>query len=181
VALRLPTFRYHPDPVATGSIEPSDEECEACGQARGYKYAGTPYCEDEVEVVCPWCIADGTAARKFHAEFTDRADIGGYGDWDHVSGDVAAEVAERTPGFSGWQQERWWTCCGDAAAYLGPAGKKELLDYGTQAVEAIKAEAGYEGEDWDFYFNGMHKDHGPTAYVFRCLHCSKLGGYSDCH
>ena len=21
---------------------------------------------------------------------------------------------------------------------------------------------------------------GPTAYLFRCLHCGRLGGYSDC-
>ena len=26
----LPTFRYHPDPIGTGSIAPTDEECEAC-------------------------------------------------------------------------------------------------------------------------------------------------------
>ena len=24
-------------------------------------------------------------------------------------------------------------------------------------------------------------DRGPTAYMFRRLHCGTLGGYSDCH
>jgi uncharacterized protein CbrC (UPF0167 family) len=178
---QLPTFRYHPDPVATGSLLPSAKECESCGQARGYEYTATPHCEEDVEVVCSWCIADGTAAKKFDAEFTDRAGIGGYGDWDSVPDEVAAVVAERTPGFSGWQQERWWTHCGDAAAYVGPAGKQELLDHGPQAVQAIKTETGYEGDEWDFYLNALDKDAGPTAYVFRCLHCDELGGYSDCH
>jgi len=29
----------------------------------------------------------------------------------HRAGLVVEEVAYRTPGFSGWQQERWWTHC----------------------------------------------------------------------
>jgi hypothetical protein len=43
----LPSFRYHPDPVATGSIEPSDAVCRCCGRARGYIYAG-PVCAEAV-------------------------------------------------------------------------------------------------------------------------------------
>ena len=65
--------------------------------------------------ICPWCIADGTAAARFGAAFTDAAGVGGYGDWDDVPPSVVDEVSQRTPGFTGWQQERWWTHCGDAA------------------------------------------------------------------
>jgi uncharacterized protein CbrC (UPF0167 family) len=36
-----------------------------------------------------------------------------------VPADVVEEVAHRTPGFSTLQQARWWTHCGDAAAFLG--------------------------------------------------------------
>src|SRR6266542_1799858 len=39
---------------------------------RGYVYVGPVYAIEELdEAFCPWCIADGTAAAKFDAEFTD--------------------------------------------------------------------------------------------------------------
>jgi uncharacterized protein CbrC (UPF0167 family) len=109
----LPTFRHHPDPVATGSIEASNGTCPCCEQARGFAYVGPVYAEGEVEGLCPWCIADGSAAERFGAELTE------------VDGDVPepvlVELTTRTPGFIGWQQERWLTHCGDGAAYLGKA------------------------------------------------------------
>jgi uncharacterized protein CbrC (UPF0167 family) len=177
----LPAFVYHPDPLATGSIAASDEVCECCGRSRGYKYESTPYCEADLEVICPWCIADGRAHEKFDVEFVDRDAIGDYGKWGKVTDAIADTVAHRTPGFSGWQQERWWVCCNDAAMFLGPAGKDELLAHGSEAVEAIRVESGFEGKEWRGYLSALSKDGGPTAYIFRCLHCGKLGGYSDCH
>jgi hypothetical protein len=42
---------------------------------------------------------------KWKAEFVDRDFIGG-GDWEPVRTEIADEIAYRTPGFSGWQQER---------------------------------------------------------------------------
>ncbi len=177
----LPVFIYHPDPIGTGSIVASDEVCDCCGRARGYKYQGPTYCEAEVDAICPWCIADGSAHEQLDAEFVARDGIGDDGDWGRVSDAIADTVAHRTPGFNGWQQERWWMCCDDAAAFLGTAGKAELEAFGTAAVDAIRAESGFEGDEWRDYFDVLSKDDGPTAYVFRCLHCGKLGGYSDCH
>jgi uncharacterized protein CbrC (UPF0167 family) len=112
----LPEFRYHPEPRDTGVVVDSDAECVACGKARGVIYVGPVYAEEELEqALCPWCIADGTAAEKFKAEFTDV----GVGVPDDVPDSVTAELAERTPGFPGWQQERWLYHCSDAAAFLG--------------------------------------------------------------
>ncbi|MGV8422639.1 CbrC family protein, partial [Pseudomonas aeruginosa] len=31
----LPHFRYHPEPLASGSIEASATTCQCCGKARG--------------------------------------------------------------------------------------------------------------------------------------------------
>ena len=31
------------------------------------------------------------------------------------------------------------------------------------------------------YLDVLDADGSPTAYLFRCLHCGKIGGYSDCH
>lgn len=87
----LPLFRYHADPVATGSVAVSDNECVCCEQARGYIYTGPVSSEDEHQ--------------------------------DDI-----------------WQ---------------------------------------LDGDEWEEYFKGLDKDDQPTAYVFRCLHCQRIGGYSD--
>jgi uncharacterized protein CbrC (UPF0167 family) len=69
----LPVFRYHPDPLKSGSIVPSDAECRCCGKRRGYIYTGPVYAEADLdEALCPWCIADGSAHRTFDAGFVDR-------------------------------------------------------------------------------------------------------------
>jgi uncharacterized protein CbrC (UPF0167 family) len=176
----LPDFKYHPFPLETGAITASDDICQCCGRLRGYIYSGPVYAEDEVDGICPWCIADGSAARKFQAEFTDAVGIGDFGTWGKVSSLVADEVSHRTPGFAGWQQERWWVHCNDAAAFLGPAGRKEIEEYGPDLVAALKRESGTSDASWPDYLAAMKADGSPTAYVFRCLHCGKLGGYSDC-
>jgi uncharacterized protein CbrC (UPF0167 family) len=176
----LPVFRYHPDPVATGSVVPSDRLCRCCGRARGFIYTGPTYAEADLDNgLCPWCIATGAAHERFNATFTDPDRIGNTETWPSVPTEVADAVAYRTPGFQGWQEERWFTCCGDAGAFLGPKGRRELQEAGVEAVTAIREEIGYEGARWDEYFDDLNRDFGPTAYLFRCLHCGRLGGYSD--
>ena len=177
---KLPTFRYHPDPIKSGSVLVSDDTCINCEQARGYMYAGPVYAEGEYEgKICPWCIADGSAHAKFSVSFTDESAIGGYGAWDSAPTDVVAEVAYRTPGFNGWQQEQWWTHCGDAAECLGPKGRRELELVGTDAIEAIRQNSGLEGSEWDCFYRALSKNSSPTAYLFRCRHCGTIGGYAD--
>lgn len=182
MAAPLPIFRYHPDPVATGSLKASADRCVCCGQSRGYIYTGPVYAEQEHEEdICPWCIADGSAHEQLGAEFTDRAAVGdNEGKWPPVSAAVAEEVAYRTPGFSGWQQERWVTCCDDAAAFIGRAGTKEVAVHGPALAEALRNELGWDdGPDWQNYYRALSSNDEPTAYLFRCLHCNKVNGYSD--
>jgi len=176
----LPQFKYHPDPIRSGSIVPSNKKCDICGQAREFIYDGPVYCEDEPDAVCPWCIADGSAHQKLDAEFVDRAAIGG-DDWESISPTIEEEVAFRTPGFSGWQEQRWFTHCSDAAEFIGPMGKEELREAGADAVEAIREECGIDDDDeWEEFFDSLSVGEGPaTAYLFRCRHCGKFGGYSD--
>ena len=180
--MTLPTFKYHPDPLATGSVIQSDDECICCEQARGYIYVGPVFATEEYDqCICPWCIFDGSAHAKLEASFTDEDGVGGGGMWDEVPDAVVEEVAFRTPGFSGWQQEQWWTHCGDAAQFIGRAGQKELKALGPQAIAAIQDSTGLpDGPEWDGFFAALTKDGSPTAYVFRCTKCGTLGGYQDC-
>ncbi len=180
-AENLPTFKYHPDPVGTGSIQPSDDECVCCGRVRGFVYTGPVYAEEElVDCLCPWCIADGTAHQKFDAEFVDSEGVGDFGSWPRVDAAVVAEVATRTPGFSGWQQERWWTHCGDAAEFLGRAGAAEVERHGAVAKDHLRTDLGWEpGKLFDDYVQALDAEGQPTAYLFRCRRCGEVGGYSD--
>jgi uncharacterized protein CbrC (UPF0167 family) len=99
--MELPIFKYHPSPIATGSIVPSAEVCPVCGESRGFAYDSIPYGMNELEHICPWCIASGSAHEKFGVEFTDTEGVGGQGQWEKVPKEVVEEVAFRTPGFAG--------------------------------------------------------------------------------
>ncbi|WP_208533113.1 CbrC family protein, partial [Pseudomonas aeruginosa] len=82
----LPHFRYHPEPLASSSIEASATTCQCCGKARGYVYTGSPYSRHELPPgsLCPWCIADGSAAARYEASFSD--------DYPLLDAGVAADI-----------------------------------------------------------------------------------------
>ena len=140
----LPRFRYHADPVGTGSIVSADRSCVCCGGKRGYVYKGPVFAEAELHGrLRRWCISDGRAHEKLKASFVDEEGVGGYGVWVQVPRSVVEEVAFRTPSFAGWQQERWFTCCNDAAVFLGPAGPAELEGSWAQRLRRSVATAAW--------------------------------------
>src|SRR5262245_57695132 len=103
----LPTFRFHPDPVQSGSIERSSAACRACGQARGWIYVAGCYGKVDLDrALCPWCIADGTAHAKFNTTFHD---LQLPSDTDAA---IIVEIEERTPGFDNFNPFDWPACCG---------------------------------------------------------------------
>jgi uncharacterized protein len=110
----------------------------------------------------------------FDAEFTDAP--------GEVGAEVTDEVLHRTPGFTGWQQERWLHHCNDAAEFHGPAGAEELAPF-PDAVECLRLEVlewgGWSAEQVDGYLQSLSKDGQPTAYLFRCRHCETHLAYSD--
>src|SRR5581483_2367684 len=133
------------------------------------------------DVLCPWCIADGSARLLFDAEFVDPRAVGDYGAWPSVPQSVVEEVCYRTPSFNGWQQERWYTHCDDAAEFIGAVGADELDRFPPAARHAIAEESGLDGDEHRDYMSRLQKDYGPTAYIFRCRVCGTWGGYSDIH
>jgi len=164
-----PEFRYHPDPLATGSVKRAAVTCDACGQARDLVYAGPVYAQGSEPTLCPWCIADGTAAEAFGAEFTG---VGSEAP-DDIHEDVLIRVTQRTPGFTGWQQEHWLYHCGDAAAFLGLAGRDEIEAH-PGALESLMgelAEHDWSSDEVEEYLSGLSKTASPTAYLFRCRSC----------
>ncbi|MGX8903930.1 CbrC family protein [Streptomyces netropsis] len=170
----LPVFPYHPDPVSTGAVIRSDTVCVCCGRARGFISTGPVYAvEDLGRRLCPWCIADGSAAERFEARFTDVV--------DDVPLELLLVITGRTPGFAGWQQERWLTHCGDGAAFLGTVGAAELANC-PEALAGLReelADASWPPAQTEQYLGALSKDGQPTAYLFRCRSCGSHLAYSD--
>lgn len=173
----LPEFRYHPDPVGTGSVVASESACVSCRRSNGWVYAGPVYATVELDdQLCPWCIGDGSAASRFDATFTDDSNAP-----PGVPREVAKEVAERTPGFLGWQQEHWLYHCDDACAYLGRIGAGDLEQRrdARQALRQECRELGMTEEETTEYLRRLHPDGDATGYLFKCLHCGMHSAYSD--
>ena len=173
----IPVFVYHPDPFATESLEESDALCDACGRARGLVYSGAVYSRHPELRICPWCIADGTAAAKFGATFSDTAPWVPVG----IPRDVLEAIEQRTPGFESWQGGHWLFHCNDGAAFISRVGGEELSAH-PDALSMIRqecADSGWDAGQTEAYVGAMDADGEVTGYLFRCLHCGAHLAYSD--
>jgi len=175
----LPRFRYHPDPLRSGSVVPSTRACRRCGERGGYIYAGPAYsAEDLDDALCPWCIADGSAHRTFGVTFVDAEAFG-----EGVPEPAVEEISERTPGYHAWQGEQWPSCCGDATAFLTPAGIMDLREHYRELEGSVLGhivhELGISGGGATRLQEALRSDASPTAYLFRCLHCEAYRFHID--
>jgi uncharacterized protein CbrC (UPF0167 family) len=164
----LPDFKYNPNALKLGIIKKETTTCPVCEQVRNYAYEGPFYSEAEVEGICPWCIKDGSAAEKYNGEFLDSASC------DTVDKDeYLIELTTRTPGYSGWQQERWLSHCGDFCAlkdFVGWKEVKELKDELEEDLNGIKSDYGLTQTELE---SSLLKSGSMQGYLFQCLHCGK--------
>lgn len=168
----LPFFKYHPDPLETGSFEEGEEKiCPCCGNKSRVYYTSMPYCIDNVDYLCPTCISNGDAARKFDAMFVSDAEW--HGDNDKEKDD---ELFRRTPGYLSWQGEHWLSCCDDYCAYMGTVGTRELkaMNIADEVIGEYIQRGAFE--DIEEY---LVKDGPMCGYLFKCLHCGKYHLYVD--
>jgi uncharacterized protein len=175
----FPEFKYHRDPIQSGSVEESSKACQCCGEARGYIYSGPVYSEDELDdSICPWCIAEGTAHAEFDAMFVDEAALP-----DDLPEKIIQEVSWRTPGYNSWQSEQWFSCCNDAMTFLEPVGIKEIRERYRELEFNVLGNIIYDlhvsGGAAHRLLETLDKQHGPTGYVFQCSHCSAYRTFVD--
>lgn len=114
----LPPFPYHRDPISSGSIKESDAVCECCGQAQGAVYAGATYAADAPKSLCPWCIADGSAEKKYDASFFDAYFCDDQMKEIAMPVEMHRQVFSRTIGFATFNPIGWWVHCGEPAEYV---------------------------------------------------------------
>lgn len=140
----LPIFRYHPDPLSTGSIKRSSNACECCGEATGYVYAASFYSTQNISFLCPWCIHSGRAAETFNGSFSDERPLIDAG----IDPEIIMEVCKQTPGFATWQQEVWLTHCRDACEFHGDARRADLLVLEGAALQGLLNNYGLSTRHW---------------------------------
>ena len=172
----LPRFKYHPNPLKTESIIPSNETCEVCAHARGYVYCTVPYGENEIEFVCPWCIADGTANKKLGAQFSDSHPLAQAG----ISQEIIDEVTLRTPGYISWQQECWMYCCDDACEFHGDAPAKELRSLDDGGLKKLSESTDIPIDHLPEIIKYYQPKGSPAFYKFVCRHCNSIMFNYDC-
>jgi uncharacterized protein len=166
----LPQFPYHPDPIATRVIQASDETCVCCGQTRGYVYRASIYTVEKIQGrICPWCIADGTAAQKYNATFSDRHPLARA----RLSETIIDEVTRRTPGYISWQQEVWLACCNDACAFHGDATAQDLQELTGDDLEQFLFTNEITRNEWARIVKNYRPAGSISLYKFICRHCQK--------
>lgn len=166
------SFKYHPDPLKTRAFR-NDKKmtCGCCGKETGIYYTGPFYSIENVDCLCPDCIASGAAAEKFDGEFQDEMST------DQVSDPQKTdELIHCTPGYCGWQQEYWLAHCDDYCAFLGYYNWTQLEETGI----AKEIEETYR-EDICMLDLSDAKDYllNNEGYLFKCLHCGKHYIYFD--
>ncbi|MER7485882.1 CbrC family protein [Streptomyces sp. NPDC126497] len=171
----LPSFRYHPDPLATGAVRASDETCACCERATGWIYTAAFHTAHDVTGhFCPWCIADGSASERFAGEFTDSYGL------DGVSEEVLHEVTRRTPGFHAWQDPHWLVHCRDAAAFVGEVGHAGLAAH-PEALDQLRTDLRLDGRHDEARLERFltRLGEGASAMLFRCTVCGTHLAYAD--
>lgn len=172
----LPKFKYHPDPLKTGSIELKETDCPVCGKHSDYCYIGPLYSREIIEGICPNCIADGSAAKKYNGEFT--CGCGGVDNNEYHD-----ELIHRTPGFYSVQEGHWMSHCGDYCEFIAKIGQVSniginefLKNIIPEDIEEITGILGVKKEELEEF---MEKHGDVEGYLFKCLKCGKMRIYID--
>ena len=87
------------------------------------------------------------------------------------------ELINRTPGYSGWQQEYWRSHCGDFCAFIGYVGAAELKALGV--LDEVLDDPQWSEEEKDLIQTSVNGG-SLQCYLFKCLHCGKHMVWMDC-
>lgn len=175
--MNIPKYKYHPNPIKTGAlIQGAQRKCDCCNENTNIWYQSPFYTtHNDIECICPTCIANGMAASKFDGEFQDAASV------DRVSDPAKLdELIHRTPGYCGWQQEYWVAHCDDYCAFVGYVGWKEIVEMGIDDQIEKNYNQELNGFDINDVKKYMYNEGGMQGYLFRCLHCGEYFLYVDC-
>lgn len=172
----IPTFKYHPDPIKTGAFERCGPcRCQCCEMLTDIRYSFPFYVTADVDCLCPECISNGKAARKFNGEFQDPGNAGEVSDPAKLD-----ELIHRTPGYGSRQDPYRIAHCDDYCAFIGYVGWPDIEAMGIAGEIEETCDIGINMFDLDFIKENMRNNSSVQGYLFKCLHCGKHLLYADC-
>jgi uncharacterized protein len=178
-ASALPSFPLFPNPLREDILALTSDSCDICRQSRGIRYTGPRYSTETDDLnICPWCIADGSAAAR-DITFNDATIYPYLDSTPQMSPEDRAMVTGRTPGFTTWQGNHWLMHCGRACIYLGEARSGDLQDRWAAATPSLFEDENRSQEEIDDIVASIGHGHC-CAYIFQCQVCRVLRGYWDC-
>lgn len=164
----LPKFKYHPNPIKTGAFSTDKTvKCDCCSKETDVYYKSPFYSIKNIDALCPWCIANGEAAKKFDGEFQDMYSCDKVNKKEYLD-----ELCHRTPGYRGWQQEYWLSHCGDFCAFIGYVGWNDIQE---RRIDK-EIEKNYSEDNTGFSFDdikGYLGNGSMEGYLFKCLKCGE--------
>ncbi|WP_455675579.1 CbrC family protein [Pradoshia sp.] len=166
--MKLPEFKYNPNPILLNVIKKEATHCPVCNNHREFVYDGPFYSEEEVEGICPWCISDGSAAKMYDGEFQDASSCDEVDKEEYLD-----ELIYRTPGYFGWQQEYWLSHCGDFCAIVQYVGWKDIEHLEELLSEDIANICNDYRITKEEFQNWLTNNESLQGYLFKCLHCGK--------
>ena len=191
--MELPKFKYHPDPIKTGSVVESDETCDCCQKQTGYIYSGSLYSRNRPDYLCPWCIADGSAAKKYDGEFiaffTGEVEVSTPDSAintfilnltqkiksllnNNKSDEIYEELSKRTPGFSSFQEEQWQFHCNDACEFHGLATTDDFKKISEEETKRLIDNSSLSLDEIEEF--KKEKEDTELHYIFKFI-CHKCG------
>ena len=171
----IPVFKYNKNPLENKIMVMRHAICPVCNKETKYVYEGPFYSNEDVENICPWCIADGSASAIYHGEFQDPCSCESVDNPAYLD-----ELTHKNPGYVGWQQEVWLSHCGDFCTFIAYVGWKEishLADELKEDLDNIKKDYHLIQSELERYLTNNGSLQG---YLFQCLTCRKHRLAIDC-
>ena len=176
----LPLFKYHPYPLKTGNATEKQFVCLCCDRDQRYAYVGPVYSRHDIErgSICLGCIANGSAAERFDAQFTGYIDEN-----ESISKEALDELYKKTPGYVSWQEQIWLTHCGDICEFHGDFDSIELQKTYQDEENRfyLKKSLGCNDQELTEIVLGYDpiRSTQPSFYKFKCLICEKVLVHTD--
>ena len=167
----FPKFKYFADPIKARSFKRGNASCEICGEKTGYIYANAFYSVEDIENICPWCIANGAAAEKHEGTFHD-FEI----EDNSIDDENIKELMERTPGFECMQPGIWPCHCSEICVFIEHVGWNDIVRLGLADEledDLKKIREKYVGCKNEDIGNIFLNESSLSGYLFRCLRCGK--------
>ncbi len=162
----LPPFTYVSDEYVKTVFVKTTSTCDCCQKESPYSYSGPIYVAGNKDItLCPWCIHDGSAAKKYQASFNEIYD-------EELAELIVTTVREQTPGYNSWQDQCWATHCNDACVYHGDATSEDVAEASEQTRQQWMHDYEQDAESWSYFMRDYHPGGDQGVYKFICRHCS---------